>query len=67
MRVANNTAYSCMFDLLCTMKEKLKCSFEFEFNSKMEVMMICKLPSGYILSGFVIMQTPGGHGEFEAH
>ena len=43
-----------LFELLCDLKEKLHCRFEFQFNNKLEIMMVCILPAGHIFAMFII-------------
>ena len=44
-----------LFDLMCNLKEKLGCTFQFKFNSKsLEIMVVCIYPGGNILACFII-------------
>ena len=47
-----------LFDLMHEFKIKLNCTYEFKFNSeRMEIVMACILPSGYILTIYLIARS----------
>ena len=47
-----------LFDLMYDLKNTVKCSFEFKFNSKKnDILMCCFLPKGYLCAAFVITET----------
>ena len=43
-----------LFDLMYECKNRLKCSFRWQFNQKMEIMLTFILQSGYMFTGFII-------------
>ena len=43
-----------LYDLMFDMKENLKCSFQFKFNNRREIVMSCVLLSGDIFCCFII-------------
>ena len=46
-----------LFDLMFDLKENLKCSFQFKFNNKREIVMSCVLMSGAIFCCFIIVTS----------
>ena len=52
---------TCLFDLMFDLKEKLKCTFQFKFNGKKEIVMACVLLSGDIFACFLINTSGNQH------
>lgn len=46
-------------------KNRLKCSFRWQFNQKMEIMLTFILQSGYMFTGFIINHV--GSDQYWAH